>query len=261
VVSLQLSEAEHERYSCQLSQPELGPAAQARLKSSRVLVVGAGALGSPVAAYLVAAGVGSLGIVDPDEVKLSDLHRLLVHYTPDCGQNKAESAAAKLGFLNPETQVDSYPANVEPENARAMIAGNDLVVDCTNRRAVRHLINEACVKLGTALVEGGACGFSGWVTSIRPGESACYRCIDPDSESGGLLEPSEQASALGPVAGIVGSLQALEALKLLTGAGEPLTDRVLRIDGLSQTIGYVVTARSGDCAACGAVGSTLEAAL
>ena len=176
-----LSDAELERYSRQLVMPEWSERAQLALREASVLVVGAGALGSPVAMHLAGAGVGKLGIVDADEVELSNLHRQHLHFTPDVGVPKAHSAAAKLGFLNPETVVEPYQVRLEAENAAGLIEGSDLVVDCSDSFETRYAVNAACCAAGVPLVEGGALGMGGLVMAVRPGETACYRCAFPEA--------------------------------------------------------------------------------
>jgi molybdopterin-synthase adenylyltransferase len=235
-----------ERYSRQLVLPEWSEAAQRKLAEASVLVVGAGALGSPVATYLASAGVGRLGIVDQDDVELSNLHRQHLHFTPDLGVAKANSAAAKLGFLNPEIVVEPYPAAFNP----AMVDGQDLVVDCTDSFAARYLINAACCAAGVPLVEGGVVGLSGLVMAIRPGETACYRCAFPSAPTDA---PScAEAGVLGPAAGVIGSLQALEALKLLAGLPGALTDAFLQVDLLGLDFLRVAVRRRPDCPDCSA---------
>jgi len=221
-----LSESELERYSRQLVLPEWSGEAQQRLKSATAMVVGAGALGSPAATYLVAAGVGHLGIVDEDAVELSNLHRQPLHFTPDVGRQKAENAALKLGVLNPEVQVDPYPVRIDAQNAPAIVMGADVVVDCSDSFATRYVVNDACCAQRLPLVEAGVLGFDGLVLSIRPGESACYRCAFPTEPPEGSVPSCREAGVLGATAGIVGSIQALEAIKLITGVGEPLVDRI-----------------------------------
>ena len=211
---MSFSDSDLERYSRQLVLPEWSGLAQARLKSSSAIVVGAGALGSPVLAYLAGAGVGRIGIVDDDVVELSNLPRQPLHFTPDLEKNKAVSALAKLNLMNPDVMVEPYPARLEDFNAEAIFTGADVVLDCSDTFATRYVVNDACCVLGIPLVEAGV---------------------------------------LGPVAGIVGSIQALEALKLLTDALPPLVDRIVQIDArtLDQTI--VATSRRPDCAACARV--------
>ena len=247
-----LSDAELERYSRQLVLPEWSGEAQARLKGASAIVVGAGALGSPAAAYLAAAGVGRIGIVDSDRVELSNLHRQPLHFTPDIGVQKAENAAAKLGFLNPEVQADPYPVRLGAGNAAAIVAGADVAIDCSDSFETRYLVNDACCAEGVPLVEAGVLGFSGLVMSIVPGRSACYRCAFAVPPAPGSVPSCREAGVLGAMAGIVGSIQALEALKLLTGVGEPLLDRFLQIDGHDMSQISVGVARRPDCPACAA---------
>ena len=248
-----LTAPELERYSRQLLMAEWSGEAQERLRGARTLVIGAGALGSPAATYLAAAGVGQLGIVDGDQVELSNLHRQPLHFTPDVGHPKAAVAAAKLGLINPEVLVEAYPVELTEENAEAVVMGADVVVDCTDSFESRYLINDACCAQGVALVEAGVVAFDGLVLSVRPGESACYRCVFPTAPPAGSRRSCREAGVLGAMAGIVGSIQALEALKLLTGVGEPLTDRMLQIDGRDMAQTTVHTSRREGCPACALV--------
>jgi molybdopterin/thiamine biosynthesis adenylyltransferase len=247
-----LGDAELERYSRQLVLPEWSEAAQLSLRSASVLVIGAGALGSPVATYLAGAGVGRLGIVDDDDVELSNLARQHLHFTPDIGAPKAESAAAKLRFLNPEIVVEPYRVRLDESTAAGLVAGQDLVVDCSDSFATRYVVNAACCAAGVPLVEGGVVGTSGLVMAIRPGETACYRCAFPEPPPPGSVPSCAEAGVLGPAAGVAGSLQALEALKLLTGVGAPLVDAFLQLDlAVSETLRVTVRRRE-DCPDCGA---------
>jgi molybdopterin/thiamine biosynthesis adenylyltransferase len=243
-----LTDTRLERYSRQLVLPEWSEAAQQELAAASVLVVGAGALGSPVAMYLAGAGAGRLGIVDADDVELSNLQRQLLHFTPDLGVPKAHSAAAKLGFLNPEVVVEPYQVRLEPENAAGLIEGADLVVDCSDSFETRYAVNAACCAARIPLVEAGVLGMSGLVMGIRPGEGACYRCAfpapPPDAPS------CATAGVLGPAAGVIGSLQALEALKLLTGVGEPLAGAFLQVDLALLSFLRVSVERRADCVDC-----------
>jgi molybdopterin-synthase adenylyltransferase len=248
-----LDDADLERYSRQLVLPEWSGEAQERLANASAIVIGAGALGCPAAAYLVGAGVGRVDIVDHDEVELSNLPRQPLHFTTDLGANKAESAAAKLSLMNPTVLVEPYPARLGRMNAEAMLMGADVVLDCTDTFATRYLVNDACCTLGIALVEAGVLGFDGLTMTIRPGRSACYRCAFPVEPDEGAVPTCSQAGVLGPVAGIVGSLQALEALKLLAEVGEPLLDRIVQIDGRTFEHTLVSTSRRADCPACALV--------
>ncbi len=239
-----------ERYSRQLVMPEWSEAAQRALGAASVLVVGAGALGSPVALYLAGAGVGRLGIVDDDEVELSNLHRQILHFTPDVGIPKAHSAAAKLGFLNPDVVVEPYQVRLDASNAAGLIEGADLVVDCSDSFETRYAVNAACCAARIPLLEAGVLGTSGLVMGIRPGETACYRCTFPEAPPS--APTCAQAGVLGPAAGVIGSLQALEALKLLTGVGEPLLDAFLQADLATLTFLRVAVQRRADCPDCSA---------
>jgi molybdopterin/thiamine biosynthesis adenylyltransferase len=246
-----LLDADVDRYQRQLVLPEWSEAAQLAVRDASVLVVGVGALGSPVAAYLGGAGVGRLGILDEGLVELSNLHRQFLHYTPDIGVAKTWSASSKLGFLNPDVLVEPFQMRLDSDNAADLIAGQDLVVDCTDTFATRYAVNAACCAAGVPLVEGGVVGLTGLVMAIRPGESACYRCAFP--ETGGRADSASCAEAgiLGPAAGVIGSLQALEALKLLGGL-EPLLDAFLQIDLASYEVLRVGVARRPGCPDCGA---------
>jgi adenylyltransferase/sulfurtransferase len=248
-----LTEYELERYSRQLVLREWSGEAQERLKAASVILVGAGALGSPVGMYLAAAGVGRIGVVDSDAVELSNLHRQPLHFTPDLGLPKAENAAVKLNALNPETMVEPYPVRLEAMNAEPIVMGADLVVDCSDSFETRYLVNDACCAQGVALVEGGVLGFTGLVMSIWPGLSACYRCAFPVEPAPGSVPTCREAGVLGAMAGVVGSLQALEALKLLAGLPEPLLDGFLQIDGADLSFTRVATSRREGCPACARV--------
>jgi molybdopterin/thiamine biosynthesis adenylyltransferase len=244
-----LSDREIERYARQLVLPDWSVAAQERLRDARAIVVGAGALGCPAAAYLVAAGVGRVGIVDDDVVELSNLHRQTLHSTDALGRGKAEAAAEQLGRLNEEVVVEPYPVRVEADNAAAIVAGCDVVLDCSDSFASRYLVNDACCAAGVSLVEAGVAGFEGLVMTIEPGQTACYRCAFPTEPA---RSPScAETGILGPVAGIIGSLQALEALKLLAGVGRPLRNSILHFDASDMTQTVIATARRRSCLGCG----------
>jgi molybdopterin-synthase adenylyltransferase len=235
-----------DRYSRQLVLPQWSEAAQVALGEASVLVVGVGALGSPVAAYLAGAGVGRLGVVDSDVVEVSNLHRQPLHFTPDVGVAKAQSAAMKLRYLNPEVIVEPYQARF----ATAMLEGVDLVVDCSDSFETRYEVNAACCAARIPLVEGGVIGLSGMVMAIRPGESACYRCAFPEPPPPGAAPSCTQAGILGPAAGVIGSLQALEALKLLAGLDGALLDAFLQVDLHDQGFLRVAVSRRDGCPDC-----------
>ncbi|HEX4735256.1 MAG TPA: HesA/MoeB/ThiF family protein [Thermoleophilaceae bacterium] len=249
-----MDDRELERYARQLVLPEWTGQVQERLRASTAIVVGAGALGSPAATYLACAGVGRIGVADGDWVELSNLNRQPLHFTPDVETQKAESAAQKLGVLNTEISVEPYPVELDSDNAAAIVAGADVVLDCTDSFETRYLINQACCGQRIPLVEAGALGFGGMVFAIRPGETACYRCAFPTAPANA---PScAEAGMLGAVAGAIGSLQALEALKLLSGVGTQPGDTILQFDGLTLRQTLVRTSRRPDCTACAELGAS-----
>jgi molybdopterin/thiamine biosynthesis adenylyltransferase len=248
VLSPLLTEEEITRYSRQLALPGWSELAQVALRDASVLIVGAGALGSPVALYLAGAGVGRIGIVDSDIVELSNLHRQPLHFTPDTGVPKVDSAASKLQFLNPEVMVEPYHARFTEENGAGLVEGQDLVIDCSDSFETRYAVNAACCEAGVNLIEGGVVGWTGMVMTIRPGQTSCYRCAFP-------VEPVDaptcaEAGVLGPAAGLVGSLMALEALKLMAGASAPLRDEFLQIDLATLEFLRVNVTRRLDCPDC-----------
>jgi molybdopterin/thiamine biosynthesis adenylyltransferase len=253
-----LSDREIERYSRQLVLPEWSGGAQERLRAASAVVVGAGALGSPAATYLAAAGVGRIGVVDSDDVDISNLQRQPLHFTPDIDAPKAESAAQKLGVLNTEITIEPYPVRLDEQNAEAIVAGADVVVDCSDSFETRYLVNDACCSTAVPLVEAGVLGFGGMVMAIRPGATACYRCAFPDAPPPGSVPSCREAGVLGAVAGVIGSLQALEALKLLSGVGEPPGDLILQFDGLTLQQTLVRTSRREGCSACARVPAPSE---
>jgi molybdopterin/thiamine biosynthesis adenylyltransferase/rhodanese-related sulfurtransferase len=246
----ELDAAERERYSRHLLLPEIGAAGQARLKSARVLVVGAGGLGSPAALYLAAAGVGTLGIIDHDRIELSNLQRQVLFDTANVGQPKADVARARLAALNPGIRVVAHAERLHARNALALIEPYELVVDGSDRLATRYLVNDACVLLRRPLVSAAIHRFEGQATTCLPGRGPCYRCLFPRSDEGAAPNCAE-AGVLGVLPGMMGSLQAAEAIKVLLGIGEPLAGRLLTLDALAMRWQEFRFARRADCAACG----------
>jgi molybdopterin/thiamine biosynthesis adenylyltransferase len=244
-----LSEREIDRYSRQLVLADWSGETQERLRGASAIVIGAGALGSPAATYLAAAGVGRIGVVDGDWVELSNLQRQPLHFTPDVERQKAESAAQKLAVLNTDVTVEPYPVEVDADNAAAIVMGADVVLDCTDSFESRYLINEACCAERVPLVEAGALAFGGMVFAIRPGETACYRCAFPTAPAD--APRCSDLGMLGAVAGVIGSLQALEALKLLTGFQPPALNSFLQVDLADPALLRVTVARRPDCPDCG----------
>lgn len=251
------------RYARQVVLPEVGASGQERLRTSSVLVVGAGGLGSPVLYYLAAAGVGRLGIADPDAVALSDLHRQILYATPDIGRPKADAAAERLRALNPDVSVVAHRVRVDEGNVDGLVGGYDLVVDAPDNVATRCLVNDACWRAGKPLVEAAVQGFSGMVMTIVPGKTACYRCLHPNPPRDGAAAGEKAAPTaadtgiMGMVPGVMGSLQALEAVKVLLGIGAPLGGRVLFFDGLDVAFDEMRLERNPDCPVCGTGAGTV----
>jgi len=239
------------RYSRQILLPEFGIEAQERLLGARVLIVGAGGLGSPVALYLAAAGVGTLAIADDDVVDLSNLQRQILHRQVDIGRPKVESAAERIAALNPDTRVIPIAARLAGETLREQVAAADLVVDGTDNFGTRFAVNAACVAARTPLVSGAAIRMEGQVAVFRADrpDSPCYRCLYRDGTE--TEQTCAENGVLAPIVGIVGSLQALEAIKVLTGIGETLCGRLLVIDGRSLDIRTLRLRRDPDCPVCG----------
>jgi molybdopterin-synthase adenylyltransferase len=235
-----------ERYFGHLDIPGWDDAAQRRLGGAGAIVVGAGGLGAAACAYLAAAGVGRIGVVDGAAVELSGLHRQAMHFTAEIGANKAESVALKLGLLNTDVRAEPYPVRLEEMNAAAIVAGADVALDCSSSSITRRLVNEACCAERVPLVTAGASGLSGFLMSIRPGESACHACASPEAQGA----EGAACGSLGALAGALGSLQALEAVKLLAGLGNPLLDRILRLDGEDMAAKVDPVERDPGCPAC-----------
>jgi len=248
---MSLDEEQRRRYARHLVIPELGAAGQQKLAGAAVLVVGAGGLGSPALFYLAAAGVGRLGVIDDDVVELSNLQRQIVHTTADIGRPKAVSAAEKLRALNPEVVVDVHEERFAAGNALDLLAGYDVIVDAVDNFSSRFLVNDACVLAGTPLVEGAILRFTGLALTVRPRETACYRCVFPELPDDGSLPAPSQAGVFGPVPGVIGAVQAAETIKLITGCGRPLFDRLLEFDALDLTFDEVRVTREPGCPVCG----------
>jgi adenylyltransferase/sulfurtransferase len=237
--------------------PDLGGKAQVRLRQARVLVVGAGGLGSPAALYLAAAGVGTLGLVDPDHVELSNLQRQILHTTSDRDRRKVDSAKEKISLLNPDVEVVTYAARVEPDNAAAILSGYDFIVDGSDNFATKFLVNDIAVALGIAFSHAGIVRLQGQTMTVVPGKSACYRCFFGQPPPLEEILSCQQAGILGAVAGTVGSIQAIEAIKYLAGFEEGLlTDRLLTFDARWMKFYVVNVSRDAHCLACGVESAT-----
>ncbi|HEV2290537.1 MAG TPA: molybdopterin-synthase adenylyltransferase MoeB, partial [Gemmatimonadales bacterium] len=246
-----LSHAELLRYSRHLVLPEIGLAGQRKLAEARVLLVGAGGLGSPAALYLAAAGVGTIGLVEFDTVDLSNLQRQVLHGTAAVGRAKLESAAARLADLNPHVTLEPIDARLTSANAREIVRRYDLVLDGSDNFPTRYLVNDACVLEGKPLVYGSIFRWEGQVSVFHPPAGPCYRCLFADPPPPGLVPNCAEGGVVGVLPGIVGCLQALEAIKLIVGAGTPLTGRLLRFDALTLDFRELALSRDPACPVCG----------
>lgn len=236
------------RYRRQIILSEIGEAGQERLKQAKVLVIGTGGLGSPCILYLAAAGVGTLGIMDSDQVDLSNLNRQILHRTGDLGRRKVDSAADTLAALNPGVAVRAHDYRLTADNVDRVIADYEVILSCVDNFATRYLLNDACVRARKPLVEAGVAGFAGVLLTVVPGRGPCYRCLFPES---GTNRPTGEIGIVGAVAGIVGAMQAVETVKLLLDIGRTFTGRLLAIDTLSGSFSEVVVKADPLCPACG----------
>ncbi|WP_084667114.1 HesA/MoeB/ThiF family protein [Thermanaeromonas toyohensis] len=248
---MELSNVEIERYSRQIILPNIGGKGQKKLKQSKVLVVGAGGLGSPAAYYLAAAGVGTIGIVDGDAVELSNLQRQILHNTKRVGLPKAESARETLLALNPHITVNVHQLRLSKDNVLELITGYEVIVDAVDNFPARYLLNDACVMAGKPLVEAGVLQWDGLVMTIKPREGPCYRCIFPEPPPPGAVPTCREAGIIGVVPGVIGAIQATEVLKLLLGIGEGLIGRLLIYNGLEMRFREVRAERNPACPVCG----------
>jgi molybdopterin-synthase adenylyltransferase len=250
------SDAELERYARHIVLHEVGGPGQQRLKRARVLVVGAGGLGSPALLYLAAAGVGRLGVADDDAVSLSNLQRQVLHGTPDLGAPKTESAARALGRLNPEVEVVAHAVRLAPENASRIVANYDLVLDGCDNFATRYLVNETCVALQRPLVSAAMSQWEAQISLFDPGRGGpCYACIFPEAPSPGLAPSCAEAGIVGALPGVMGAMMALEAIKHVTGAGRTLRGAMLIYDALGAEIRRITLKGQKDCPVCGGRGA------
>lgn len=239
------------RYSRHLTLPEVGVAGQERLRSARVLVVGAGGLGSPAAMYLAAAGVGHLGLVDFDAVDLSNLHRQILHGTAAVGRPKLDSARERIADLNPHVEVTTYDTQLSSTDAMEILRNWDVVLDGSDNFPTRYLINDACVLLKKPYVYGSIFRFDGQLSVFGAPGGPCYRCLFAEPPPAGLVPSCAEAGVLGVLPGIIGSLQALEAIKLILGAGDSMAGRLLLFDALKTSFRELSIRRDPECAVCG----------
>ena len=246
-----LAQAELVRYSRHLILPDVGVPGQEKLKAARVLLIGAGGLGSPAALYLAAAGVGTLGLVDFDNVDITNLQRQILHGTKDVGRPKLQSARERIADVNPHVRLETYETALTSKNALDIFSGYDIVVDGTDNFATRYLVNDACVLQGKPNVYGSIFRFEGQASVFALPDGPCYRCLFPEPPPPGLVPSCAEGGVLGVLPGLVGTIQATEAIKLIVGVGEPLAGRLLLIDTLGMQFRTVNVRKDPTCPACG----------
>ena len=248
---MMLTQEQLARYARNMAVDIIGQNGQQRLLDAKVLVVGAGGLGSPVCLYLAAAGIGTLGIADQDRVSLSNLQRQILYRTSDIGQGKTDCAMREIRDLNPDVRIIPVDTPVNVRNAGDIIAPYDMVVSAVDNFSARYALNDACVRAQKTLVEAGVSRFEGLLLTIKPFDGPCYRCLFPEEPPEGALPSPAQTGIIGAVAGVAGCLQALEVIKLATGVGSPLVGRILLFDGLDTTFREIRIERNRDCPSCG----------
>jgi molybdopterin/thiamine biosynthesis adenylyltransferase len=253
-----LTKEQIERYSRHIILPDVGGKGQKKLLSSRILLLGMGGLGSPAALYLAAAGVGTLGLMDFDTVELSNLQRQVIHTTDDLGKNKVQSAKETIRALNPDVKVQEHKEKLSVDNVMAIISDYDLVVDGTDNFPTRFLLNDACVMKRKPIVYGAIFRFEGQVSVFAPDQGPCYRCLIPEMPPPGSVPRCQEAGVLGILPGIIGTLQATEAIKLILGLGKPLIGRLLLFDALEMEICEMKLRKNPKCPACGEDSNLVE---
>lgn len=245
------TEEQLERYSRHILLDKVGVEGQIDIMDGSVLIIGAGGLGAPAALYLAAAGIGRIGIVDSDTVDLSNLQRQVIHFTKDVGVLKVQSAREKMEAINPDVEVVTINEYACADNIMQILDGWDFVIDGTDNFAAKFLINDACVMAGIPYSHGGILRFDGQTMTVLPGETACYRCVFPSPPPKNLVPTCSQAGVLGAIAGMLGTVQAAEALKFVTKTGGNLTNRLLTFDALTMNFRTVAVEKRADCPVCG----------
>lgn len=248
---MSLTNEQLDRYSRHLLLKEVGLRGQEKICNSKVLIIGVGGLGSPAAMYLAAAGVGTIGLADADDVDLTNLQRQIIHTTPDRGKPKVESAKETIEALNPDVKVITYKVFVDSSNIEELVKDYDFILDCTDNFPAKYLINDVCVMNGKPYSHAGILRFGGQLTTYVPGEGPCLRCmfrVPPPPE---LTPTCKEAGVIGAMAGVVGCLQAVEAVKYLSGAGDLLTGKLLMVDTLTMEFHTVALPRDEECPICG----------
>ena len=246
-----LSHDEIRRYSRHLIMPEVGIQGQRKLKAASVLLIGTGGLGSPLALYLAAAGIGRIGLVDYDVVDETNLQRQVIHYTSDVGKSKLDSAAAKMSDMNPYLVIEKHNTPLTSANALELLAGYDVIIDGTDNFPTRYLVNDACVILGKPNVYGSIFRFDGQLTVFDARRGPCYRCLFPEPPPPGLVPSCAEGGVLGILPGTIGTLQATEAIKLILGIGDPLIGRMVLYDALNMTFDTIKVRKNPNCPVCG----------
>ena len=248
---IEFTDEQIERYSRHIILPEVGGSGQQKMLEARVLLLGAGGLGSPAAYYLAAAGIGNLGIVDFDQVDLSNLQRQIIHSTERIGMLKTESAKKTIQALNPDVNVTLYNEKMDSSNIMSLIKDYDYVVDGSDNFPTRYLVNDACVMKNKTLIHGSIYRFEGQVTVFKPGDGPCYRCLYPEPPPPGMVPNCQEAGILGVLAGVIGNLQVVEVLKLILGIGKPLVGKLLIYDALNTEFRNLRLRRDANCPICG----------
>ena len=246
-----LTEQQIERYSRHIILKEVGGKGQQKFLDGKVMIIGAGGLGSPIALYLAAAGVGTIGIADADTVDLSNLQRQIAHHTRDIGTAKVLSAKEKMVAMNPDVRVNTYETWINAENIMEIIKDYDFVIDGTDNFAAKFLINDACVLAGKPYSHGGILQFDGQTMTVKPGESPCYRCIFPAPPPKDAIPTCSQAGVIGVLPGVIGTIQATEAVKYLLGKGDLLTGRLLTYNALRMKFREIPIRKNPKCPICG----------
>lgn len=248
---MSLNDEQIERYSRQIILPQVGGKGQEKLLAAKVLIIGAGGLGSPVASYLVGAGVGLLGIVDSDAVELSNLHRQMIYSSDDIGKKKAIAAQNRLQRVNPDVKVVPYVLRLTSENIMEILKDYDIIVDGTDNFPTRYLVNDACILAKKILVFGAFFRYEGQAMVIKPGEGPCIRCLFPEPPPAGLIPSCQEAGVLGALAGVIGLIQATETLKLILRIGEPIIGKLILFNALEMELMKVAVRKNKDCPVCG----------
>ena len=249
---MEFTEDQLQRYSRHIILPEVGGKGQKKLLNAKVFIVGAGGLGCPVGYYLAAAGVGTIGIVDNDTVEISNLQRQIAHNTNRIGKLKIESAKETFEALNPDVNVIGIKERLTHLNIKDLMKDYDIVVDGTDNFPTRYLINDACVMMKKPLVSGAILKFEGQLTTVVPGEGHCYRCLFEEMPPAGLVPSCQEAGVIGAITGVIGSMQAIEVIKLILGKGDVLKNPLLIYDALKTTFRRVKVPKNPECAVCGA---------